>query len=357
MTAMKARTGDPLAMHCRVADFAALPVPPVMIEAAIVVVVSSDDNGLDHEPSALKAGYRAIAALRSRGRPCPGYDAAAINDDRRNLQWGSALSNPLKLKARHEGDVPHEISRFETILEAELGNLLKKQLKGCLQFKARQMHSEALVDASAQCDMRRLAIETHLRGLIVDLGVLIDDRRTDRHVLARHDLLPVNFQFARCDAERRDRTVDAKELLDRQYDAVRVFAQFLLLLRMPCKMGKNVAQHCRDGIQTAQKQIETMAEDLPVIPLAAVFNLEIENLGYVVVARIVAPILNLLLQVIHNLSHGIATHFPVVGMQHLLFPDQELGQALLRQAKKVEHDENRIAFGKFIDEVTVARLV
>ena len=98
-----------------------------------------------------------------------------------------------------------------------------------------------------------------------------------------------------------------------------------------------------------------MAEDFGIIPLAPV-DLEFEHARDVIPARMAAAILNLLEEIGLYRAHRIAAHFPVVGVEQILLPHQELLHPLLRQAEQVEHDEDRIGFGELLDEIAVAAI-
>src|SRR3546814_15397751 len=80
--------------------------------------------------------------------------------------------------------------------------------------------------------------------------------------------------------------------------------------------------------------------------------------SYVCSSDLVLPAaFDFLQQVILHLPYCVAAHFPIIGVQHFLFPFQELRHAVLWQTKQIEDDIDRIFLRKFVHEVPLTAIL
>jgi len=130
----------------------------------------------------------------------------------------------------------------------------------------------------------------------------------------------MQLNFLRRDAEGGNGSKESQEFFYRQHNPVWIVAQFLLLFGVPRQPGYDVAQHCRDSIKTPKEEIEAVSQYFLIIPFAAFFGLKLHDLGHIVITRRFAAFGNLCLEVGYGVAHAAAAHFPIIGMQHRLFP-------------------------------------
>src|SRR3546814_8339522 len=79
--------------------------------------------------------------------------------------------------------------------------------------------------------------------------------------------------------------------------------------------------------------------------------------GDLIVTRVLPAAFDFLQQVILHLPYFVAAHFPIIGVQHFLFPFTELRHAVLWQTKQIEDDIARIFLRNFVPEVTLTAIL
>src|SRR5690606_34941706 len=237
--------------------------------------------------------------------------------------------------------------------DAELGDCLEKFLDRDDHFTTRQRSADTAVNAGAECEMARVAVEAHFVRVFELVRIAVHQRGGHQYLVARHELHTVDLYRLDTGARSCHGSISTEHFLGRRWNQLGIGTQLGLVLRVFRQMTELPRGIRRHSIHTANKEVEAETEQFVLGHLAAV-NFGLDAKRDQIVTWVFTALVDLTHQIVFNIARGLGDLGHVVLVQQTIFPLKEGIHFIHRQPHQLEEDIDREAESEFVHEFAVA---